>query len=131
MGTYDAGAIESRLVLDRSDFSHGLDQAKADADKFSGKDITAKLKADNSGVTKAVTDSQSRVDKYGKTVATAKLGVSNDSANRQIDDTQAKADKLDDAPDFGRKLVYANDKLLMESLLTVVAKGATGDAEIE
>ncbi len=43
---------------------------------------------------------------------------------------KAKADKLDDAPDFGRKLVYANDKLLMESLLTAVAKGATSDATL-
>ena len=43
---------------------------------------------------------------------------------------KAKADKLDETPDFGRKLVYANDKLLMESMLTVVAKGATSDATL-
>ena len=43
---------------------------------------------------------------------------------------KAKADKLDETPDFGRKLVYANDKILMESLLTVVAKGATSDATL-
>ena len=43
---------------------------------------------------------------------------------------KAKADKLDETPDFGRKLVYANDKLLMESMLTIVAKGATSDATL-
>jgi peptidyl-prolyl cis-trans isomerase C len=40
---------------------------------------------------------------------------------------KAKADKLDETPDFGRKLVYANDKLLMEAMLTSIAKSATSD----
>lgn len=43
---------------------------------------------------------------------------------------KAKADKLDDTPDFGRKLVYANDKLLMEAMLTQIAQGATSDAAL-
>ena len=43
---------------------------------------------------------------------------------------KAKSDKLDQTPDFGRKLVYANDKILMEALLTVIAKGATSDATL-
>ena len=43
---------------------------------------------------------------------------------------KAKADKLEDTPDFGHKLVYANDKLLMEALLTQIAKGATSDASL-
>ena len=43
---------------------------------------------------------------------------------------KAKADKLDETPDFGRKLVYANDKILMEAMLTVIAKSATSDAAL-
>ena len=43
---------------------------------------------------------------------------------------KAKADKLDQTPDFGQKLVYANDKILMEAMLTQIAKGATDDATL-
>ena len=43
---------------------------------------------------------------------------------------KAKADKLDETPDFGHKLVYANDKILMEAMLTVIAKSATSDAAL-
>jgi peptidyl-prolyl cis-trans isomerase C len=43
---------------------------------------------------------------------------------------KAKSDKLDETPDFGRKLVYANDKLLMEAMLTKIAQGATSDATL-
>ena len=43
---------------------------------------------------------------------------------------KAKADKLDQTPDFGQKLLYANDKILMEAMLTQIAKGATSDATL-
>ena len=43
---------------------------------------------------------------------------------------RAKDDKLDDSPDFGRKLLYAHDKLLMEAMLTQIAKQATSDASL-
>jgi peptidyl-prolyl cis-trans isomerase C len=43
---------------------------------------------------------------------------------------KAKADKLDQTPDFGQKLLYANDKILMEAMLTQIAKGATDDATL-
>ncbi len=43
---------------------------------------------------------------------------------------KAKADKLDQTPDFGQKLLYANDKILMEAMLTQIAKGATDDAAL-
>lgn len=43
---------------------------------------------------------------------------------------KAKADKLDQTPEFGRKLDYAKDKLLMEAMLTRIAKGATEDASL-
>ena len=43
---------------------------------------------------------------------------------------KAKADKLDQTPDFGKKVDYAKGKILMESLLTVIAKSATSDAAL-
>lgn len=43
---------------------------------------------------------------------------------------KAKSDKLDQTPDFGSKMVYAQDKVLMEAMLTRIAKGATSDAEL-
>jgi peptidyl-prolyl cis-trans isomerase C len=41
---------------------------------------------------------------------------------------KAVADKLDQAPDFPQKLAYYREKILMESLLTKIAKEATTDA---
>ncbi len=43
---------------------------------------------------------------------------------------KAKADKLDQTSDFGKKVDYAKNKILMESLLTVIAKSATSDAAL-
>ena len=43
---------------------------------------------------------------------------------------KAKADKLDQTPDFSGKMAYAEDKVLMEAMLTRIAKGATSDAEL-
>ena len=43
---------------------------------------------------------------------------------------KAKADKLDQKPDFSHKLAYANDKILMEAMLTEIAKTATADATL-
>lgn len=43
---------------------------------------------------------------------------------------KAKADKLDQTPDFPEKLAYYREKLLMQSLLSKVAKEATTDAAL-
>ena len=43
---------------------------------------------------------------------------------------KAKADKLNQSPDFTAKMAYAQDKVLMEAMLTRIAKGATSDAEL-
>ena len=43
---------------------------------------------------------------------------------------KAKQDKLDQTPDFAAKVSYAKDKVLMEALLTVVAKSVTDDATL-
>ena len=40
---------------------------------------------------------------------------------------KAAADKTVEGPDFAKKLAYAKDKLLMESVLTKIAKSATSD----
>jgi DNA-binding FrmR family transcriptional regulator len=52
--TFDAGSIESRLVLDRSDFIDGLREAKAEGENFARQSYTAKLKVDSSGALRDV-----------------------------------------------------------------------------
>ncbi|HYP58536.1 MAG TPA: peptidylprolyl isomerase [Beijerinckia sp.] len=44
---------------------------------------------------------------------------------------KAQADKLDKAPDFAAKLAYYREKILMESLLSQVAKSAVTDAVLK
>ena len=43
---------------------------------------------------------------------------------------KAKADKLNETPDFTQKMQYAQDKVLMEAILTQIAKGSTSDAQL-
>ncbi len=43
---------------------------------------------------------------------------------------KAKNDKLDQLPDFPVKVEYAKNKVLMESLLTVIAKSVTSDSSL-
>ena len=43
---------------------------------------------------------------------------------------KAKADKLDQTPDFTQKMTYAEDKVLMEAMLTSIAQGSTSDAQM-
>lgn len=93
MSTFDAGSVESRLILDRSDFSRGLDQAKADAEKFSGKPVTVKLVADNKAANKDLDDTQARADKLGKDI-TSTVRINTATANKSLDSTQARTDKL-------------------------------------
>lgn len=51
---YNAGDVEAKLTLDRSDFITGLRQARAEAEKFE-RTYTAKLKVDDAGASRAVT----------------------------------------------------------------------------
>ena len=43
---------------------------------------------------------------------------------------KAKNDKLDQTPDFPVRMEYMKDKVLMESLLTIIAKSVTDDATL-
>src|ERR1044072_7462260 len=48
--TFDAGSIESRLVLDRSDFVDGLREARLEGEKFGRQKFTASVDVDARGV---------------------------------------------------------------------------------
>lgn len=52
--TFDAGSIESRLVLDRSDFLDGLREAKAEGENFARQKYTAKLDVDHTSATRSL-----------------------------------------------------------------------------
>jgi peptidyl-prolyl cis-trans isomerase C len=43
---------------------------------------------------------------------------------------KAKADQLDKTPDFSQKMAYAEDKVLMEAILTKIAATSTSDAQM-
>lgn len=53
--TFDAGSIESRLVLDRSDFVQGLREARTEGENFGRQKFTAKIDVDSSGVLSTIT----------------------------------------------------------------------------
>src|ERR1044072_4253674 len=48
--TFDAGSIESRLVLDRSDFVDGLREARLEGENFGRHKFTASVDVDAPGV---------------------------------------------------------------------------------
>ena len=47
--SFDAGSIESTLTLDRTPFQRGLDQARADAERFTRNAIQARVDVDTAG----------------------------------------------------------------------------------
>jgi peptidyl-prolyl cis-trans isomerase C len=51
--------------------------------------------------------------------------------NTELVAQKAQAEKADQTPEFAKKLAYYKDKLLMEGVLTQVAKGAATDAAVK
>ena len=54
MASFDAGSIEARLELDRSNFDAGIDAAKARAKELESQSFNANLGADSSKITAEV-----------------------------------------------------------------------------
>ncbi|MFI6349122.1 transglycosylase SLT domain-containing protein [Streptomyces sp. NPDC050560] len=50
--TFDAGSIESRLVLDRSDFTQGLREARTEGERFESRTFKAKVALDRTEFTR-------------------------------------------------------------------------------
>lgn len=87
---FDAGAIEVRLTLDRSQFTDELRAARADGDKG----VTVKAAFDNKAANAAIADTQNRSDKLAKSAPAVRVAADNAKANAGLDDTLARARKL-------------------------------------
>jgi hypothetical protein len=83
--TFDAGSIEAKLKLDRSEFQHELDAAKAEGEDFEGKDYTAKLKVDGAA------EAETEIAGVDATYALLRENL-NRGAKIQVDADTAKAD---------------------------------------
>jgi phage-related protein len=91
MAAFDAGSIESRLSVDRSEFTAALDQAKADADRFSKTPVQAKITADGTQAKATLDDLTARADKLSGKAGTIKIQADASQANTELDKTAAKA----------------------------------------
>lgn len=97
MGTFDAGSIEAKLILDRSDFDRKLAEAQAKAQKFESDDATKKLnvEADTSAASAQIAAIEAEI----KSLEDAKVGVDVDDAGAQakIDELKAKLATISNA----------------------------------
>lgn len=82
MGNFDAGSIEAKLTLDRSQFKRELEAARAEAKKFEANDLEVQAKVDfNSG------DTEARI----KEIEAELRGLEAPTLDLELDDTAAKA----------------------------------------
>lgn len=101
--TFDAGSIESRLVLDRSDFVDGLREAKAEGENFGRQKWTAKLDVDARGVIGTVASIRSEL----ASLRDVNLNVSVSGTNAQIRAISQSASALDGRT-IGMRIEIAN-----------------------
>lgn len=94
MATFDAGSIEARLTLDRSDFNRELDQATRDGDNFSRRSFTASVGVNTGNASAQIDRLEQRLRSLGGGSASVNTrGV--DGALAQFGAIQAAADRLD------------------------------------
>ena len=79
------------MVLDRSQFDRDLDKAKADADKFSGKDISVKVKADNADADEKLDKTKAKADDLGRKTETIKVKADTTQATAALDKLREKS----------------------------------------
>ena len=91
MGTFNAGAIEARLTLDRSSFTRELKEAQAQAKKFSDDKITPELELKGAEEIKKL---EAQLKKLGESKISPELEIQGADEIRKI---QAQLDNLDRA----------------------------------
>jgi len=89
--SFDAGRILAFIDLDRSPFTAGLLQAKADADAFVGRPYTATLLVEDAEGKAAVDDLDLQLDEFGRKHETATLAVDPGPAVAGLGATDAAA----------------------------------------
>ncbi len=89
--TFDAGSIESRLILDRSDFSGGLREAKAEGENFARQKFEATLSVDARGVLSTIASVRTEL----ATLRNVNLNVGVTGSNASIRAISQSASALD------------------------------------
>lgn len=89
--TFDAGSIESRLVLDRSDFNRELKEARAEGEKFGKQKFTAKADVDGSGAMSTIASIRAEL----ATLRNVNVNVGVTGSNAQIRAMSQSASALD------------------------------------
>lgn len=89
--TFDAGSIESRLILDRSDFTDGLREAKAEGENFARQKFEATLSVDARGVLSTIASVRTEL----ATLRNVNLNVGVTGSNAQIRAISQSASALD------------------------------------
>ena len=92
--SFNAGEIEAALVLNRDQFTKDLDQAKADAAKFSKDPVTVKVIAEGDQAKATFDDLTARKDKLAKDVTVTVKTAGTAAADAELDKTALKADAL-------------------------------------
>lgn len=96
---FDSGSIQSTLELDRTPFQQGLEQARADADRFTRDAVTARLEVDKDGADETMT--RWRRDQSDRSVdVTIKADADDRSAaaaGKKVGDTASAAAKTSTA----------------------------------
>lgn len=90
---FNAGDIQATLTLDRSPFQRGLDEAKAEADRFEQGKYEAKLGADSTEAKRQITEARTEAERFSTIDAKAKIGVEAASL-AEIDAARAKIDEF-------------------------------------
>jgi hypothetical protein len=89
--TFDAGSIESRLVLDRSDFNRELKEARAEGEKFAKTKFTATADVDGRGALRTISTIRAEL----ATLRNVNLNVGVTGSNAQIRAISQSASALD------------------------------------
>lgn len=93
--TFDAGAIEARLILDRTPFQRELAAARAEGADFEKNAFTAKMNIDNREALNSIRDVQNAWDALREDLTKANvINLDNGAANRHIIETQLLFEQL-------------------------------------
>lgn len=96
--TFDAGSIDSRITLDRSQFSRELRAARDEGERFGREAFTVRLKVDRTAFRSELDKAREDVRKFGSQSPKVKIGVDSASAHKDLDKLAAKLKKLTDRP---------------------------------
>lgn len=94
MPTFDAGSIEAKLTLDRSEFNRELRAAQADAKKFERDPIKKKLDVDRRDYDKKIDEAALKAKKLGQEKPEVKIQGDTSDWEKDFRKTLAEAEEL-------------------------------------